>query len=1084
MLHFILGTDWKANRDEVLKRISEDVRHGLGGRILMVPELISHDMERRLAATAGDTASRYAEVLSFTRLARRVSESVGSAAMECLDDGGRVVAMAAASRLLHSKLKAYASVESKPEFLTELVDAVDEFKRCCITSSDLLSASKQTEGSLAQKLEELSMILETYDGLCQQGKRDPRDQMTWLLEELEEGDYGKDHVFYIDGFPDLTRQHLEILKHLIQMSPSVTVSINCDRVDSKAMAFEKGGSTAAEILHYAQKMEIPFEIHVVKPYDTKLQTVREHLFQGAIDTTASAHLRVYRADSAFQECEIAAEQIMELVHSGARYRDIGVVCTDMSVYESAIRMIFSRCHIPVYQSGTQDILQKNVISVVLSALDAALGGLEQKDVLRYLKSVLSPLPLSTCDLLENYAIQWGISGSRWLQPFVNHPDGLGKNWTEEDKERLQFLNEARATALNPLSDLRDGFRNAVNLQQQVQTLYTFLEQVEFPQKLEQLSNSFEAAGDLRNAQILNQLWEILLTALEQMYDVLGQTVWEPEVFIRLFTLLLSQYDVGTIPPVLDSVTAGPVSAMRCQQVKHLILLGAQEGNLPGYGGSKGVLTDQERVTLREMGVPLTGGAMDGLQAEFAEIYGVFCGADETITVTYPSGQPSFVLRRLAQMAQGEREAPVCLGASQASAREAGAYLAKWEDSAAAEKLGVFEAFSEIQRKKAHRLGKISEAAIRKLYGNQLNLSASQIDRQGECRLSYFLQYGLKAKERKEITVDPAEFGTYVHAVLEQMAKKVMQLGGFHQVSLKKTLEIAESCAQEYAQERFREIQSPRLNYLFHRNDRELNMVIEELWDEMSKSHFVPQSFELGFGDHEAMPAISLSGEKMKAKLRGYVDRVDVWQEGKQNYFRVVDYKTGKKDFDYCDIFNGIGLQMLLYLFALEQAGEEILGEHPTPAGVQYFPARAPILSADGSMTQEEAEKAREKEWKRKGILLRDEAVLEAMDTDGSFEKMSCKRKKDGTLDGDLADREQLRQLKTYLMNYLKKMIDEIASGNVDPNPYTRGTSHNACTYCAYREVCHADSVAGRRNYKAMTDKKFWEEIGKELKNDG
>ncbi len=1084
MLHFILGTDWKANRDEVLKRISEDVRQGLGGRILMVPELISHDMERRLAAAAGDTASRYAEVLSFTRLARRVSESVGSAAMECLDDGGRVVAMAAASRLLHSKLKAYASVESKPEFLTELVDAVDEFKRCCITSSDLLSASKQTEGSLAQKLEELSLILETYDGLCQQGKRDPRDQMTWLLEELEEGDYGKNHVFYIDGFPDLTRQHLEILKHLILTSPSVTVSINCDRVDSRAMAFEKGGSTAAEILHYAQKMDIPVEIHMVKPYDTKLQTVREHLFQGPIDTSAAQQLQVYRADSAFQECEIAAERILELVHNGARYRDIGVVCTDMSVYESAIRMIFSRCHIPVYQSGTQDILQKNVISVVLSALDAALGGLEQKDVLRYLKSVLSPLPLSTCDLLEEYVIQWGISGNRWLQPFINHPDGLGKDWTEEDKQRLQFLNEARETALNPLSDLRDGFRTAANLQQQVRTLYDFLERVEFPQKLEQLANSFEAAGDLRNAQILNQLWEILLTALEQMYDVLGQTVWEPEVFIRLFTLLLSQYDVGTIPPVLDAVTAGPVSAMRCQQVKHLILLGAQEGNLPGYGGSKGVLTDQERVTLREMGVPLTGGAMEGLQAEFAEIYGVFCGADQTITVTYPSGQPSFVLRRLAQMAQGEEAAPVCLGAAQASVREAGAYLAKWEDADAAEKLGVSDAFLEIQRKKSHCLGKISESSIQKLYGNHLNLSASQIDRQAECRLSYFLQYGLKAKERKEITVDPAEFGTYVHAVLEQMAKKVMQLGGFHQVSLEKTLEIAANCAREYAGERFQEIQSARLNYLFHRNDRELNMVIEELWNEMSKSHFVPQSFELGFGDHEDMPAISLPGDKMNAKLRGYVDRVDVWQEGKQNYFRVVDYKTGKKDFDYCDIFNGIGLQMLLYLFALEQEGEEILGEHPAPAGVQYFPARAPILTADGSMTQEEAEKNREKEWKRKGILLRDEAVLEAMDTDGEFGKMSCKRKKDGTLEGDLADREQLRQLKAYLMKYLKKMIDEIASGNVDPNPYTRGTSHNACTYCAYQAVCHADSVAGRRNYKAMTDKKFWEEIGKELKNDG
>ena len=58
MLELLIGTDWTANRDEILNRIACDVADGLGGRILMVPELISHDMERRLCATAGDTASR------------------------------------------------------------------------------------------------------------------------------------------------------------------------------------------------------------------------------------------------------------------------------------------------------------------------------------------------------------------------------------------------------------------------------------------------------------------------------------------------------------------------------------------------------------------------------------------------------------------------------------------------------------------------------------------------------------------------------------------------------------------------------------------------------------------------------------------------------------------------------------------------------------------------------------------------------------------------------------------------------------------------------------------------------------------
>ena len=143
MLRLLLSKDWIAVRKEILGRIAADVEAQRGGRILMVPELISHDTERRLCAAAGDTASRFAEVLSFTRLARRVAESAGCAAPGCMDNGGRVVAMAAAARQLHSRLKAYAAVETKPEFLAELVDAVD-------VPTESLTAALQQMGAAAE----------------------------------------------------------------------------------------------------------------------------------------------------------------------------------------------------------------------------------------------------------------------------------------------------------------------------------------------------------------------------------------------------------------------------------------------------------------------------------------------------------------------------------------------------------------------------------------------------------------------------------------------------------------------------------------------------------------------------------------------------------------------------------------------------------------------------------------------------------------------------------------------------------------------------------------------------------------------
>ena len=93
-------------------------------------------------------------------------------------------------------------------------------------------------------------------------------------------------------------------------------------------------------------------------------------------------------------------------------------------------------------------------------------------------------------------------------------------------------------------------------------------------------------------------------------------------------------------------------------------------------------------------------------------------------------------------------------------------------------------------------------------------------------------------------------------------------------------------------------------------------------------------------------------------------------------------------------------------------------------------------------------------------------------------------RKDGTMVGDLADRDQLKLLKAYIFKVLGRMVDEIASGNVEPNPYTRGTSHSACAFCPYGTICHQEAVEGRRNYKAMNAQRFWDEIGKEMDRHG
>ncbi len=1081
MLKLLIGKDWLANRDEIFRRIAQDVRNHRGNRILLVPELISHESERLLCSSAGDTSSRYAEVLSFTRLVRRVSDYVGTAVYPCLDNGGRIVAMAAVSRQLSSRLKAYAAVETKPEFLNSLMDAVDEFKRCCITPQDLFKASQSLEGSLAQKLEELSLIMEGYDSLCIRGKRDPRDQMTWLLEQLEDCSFAEEHTFYIDGFPDFTRQNMAILEHLVKSNTEITISLNCDQVGSGLLAFEKAGHTAQELFQIAKRADIEVSVEVIPERQDSLKEMREKLFQGILSKSlAEPVLQTIRCDSPFEECMSAVHRILELVQKGCRYRDISVVCADLDIYKPFMTMLFHRYNIPFYCSGTEPILQQSVISTVLLALDAAQSGFDSKCMLRYLRSALSPLDPDLCDMLEKYVIQWGIRGQKWTQHWEKHPEGLGYPWEDSHRNYLAMLNEARNLTVTPLMRLREGFRSALNVQDQVASIYQFLSDIHLDGRLDALAQEMDASGDNQSAQVLNQLWEILLSALEQLYDVLGQTHWDGEHFTRLFRLLLSQYDVGTIPPVLDAVQMGSVSAMRCNQQKHLILLGAEEGKLPGYNGSAGILTDQERVALREMGVPLTGGAMEGIQAEFAEIYGVFAGATETVGIFFSGDQPSYLFRRLSVLSAGMKEADHTPGCTLADSFEAGAYLAQRNAAKEAASLGILREYQEVQMRKKHSLGSVEKEQIGNLYGKTLNLSASQIDRFAECRLSYFLKYGLRAKECKEITVDPAEFGTYVHAVLENTARCVQEMGGFHKVTLTETLDIAHRFSEEYAAERFSQLDSERMIYLFRRNIQELDMVVEELWQELKDAEFEPVGFEVNFGSADGLPPIGIPNKSMHALLRGFIDRVDVWHTAGSSYYRVVDYKTGKKDFDYCDVFNGVGLQMLLYLFALRNSGDISLGNHPVPAGVQYFPARAPYLPAEGMLDNDAAEKERRPQWRRKGLLLQDEAVLQAMEPGEHPVRMCYTVRKDGSYTGDLADRDQLKLLERYVFYILGRMVEEIASGNVEPNPYTRGSSHNACAYCPYGSICHEATVSGRRNYKTMSAQRFWDEIGKEM----
>ena len=196
----------------------------------------------------------------------------------------------------------------------------------------------------------------------------------------------------------------------------------------------------------------------------------------------------------------------------------------------------------------------------------------------------------------------------------------------------------------------------------------------------------------------------------------------------------------------------------------------------------------------------------------------------------------------------------------------------------------------------------------------------------------------------------------------------------------------------------------------------------------------------------------------------------------------MDYKTGHRDFDYTDLLTGLGLQMLLYLFALEENGAREFGGPVKPAGVLYFPARCNLLTLPQPPSPDELAAVRQKDLRRQGLLLDDEALLQAMEpAEGTPRYLPYSVKKDGR-SGDLASPAQLVLLRQHVRRLLAGMTDELFAGKITANPYSRGAT-GACTYCDYAPICHPDPSQLRR-LQATGAAEFWARLAKEEEEHG
>ena len=1104
MLRLILGRARSGKTARCCAEIRDLVSAETGGNVLLVPEQYSHEAERELLGWCGDRLSLYAEVLSFKRLAARVEAETGGWPRP-LDQGGRVLALARALAVTETRLRQYGAARRSMALQSALLSAIDELKSAGIAPGELETTAEllRAEGEpLADKLADLALLYEAFEAIVAQSGLDPMERLNILAERVGESSFAR-FRYWVDGFTDFTGQELRVLEALLRAGAELTVCLGTESLEERLDIFEPSRRAALRLRRMAEELgqDCALEPLPGRTGEEPMTVLERELFSftpGVHDSLG--RVRLVQGMGAAEECEAAARRCLELVRAdGCRWRDIAVAARDFERYRAPLESVFARYGVPLYQARRSDLLTKPLPALILGAYAVVCRGWEQEDVLAYCKTGLAGLDRSECDAVEDYAFLWSLRGSAWSEDrdWSLHPGGFGLDFDEAAEERLRALNALRRRLTGPLRLLARRGRAAEDALGQACALADFFEALELPALLEARAAELEALGLSQEAGEYEQLWAIVAGALEQSAAILGDAPMGMEDFGELYALVLSAYDVGTIPLSLDKVTAGDMERMRRRHLRHLIVLGCDSESLPRTETPAGIFSDRDREALSAAGLDVGDAAEGRLRREFALIYQCLSLPEESIQLSWHSGgeegrgSPSFLARRCGELfgLSPERvDLPECRSWAPGPAYD----LAAMAGSPAAAPLHRaarrwFEAQGETERLRRLEYaaslgrGRLSRRAVRALYGETPRLSASRVESLSECAFGFFLRYGLSAKPRQSAEFRAPEKGSFLHYVLEHVARELKEShGGFRDAQPAVVEELTERWVAQYVHDRlwdFRE-KSPRFIHLFRRLSADVKAIVTDMVRELSRGDFVPLDFELDFGDRSQFPPLKLGEGADTLVLAGIADRVDGWEQDGTLYLRVVDYKTGKKKFSLSDVWYGMGLQMLLYLFALEREGAERYGKPVAPAGVLYVPARDEIVGADTRLTPEALLAEKAKKLRRSGLLLAQPEVLEAMERGEEKRYLPVRFNKPDP--EALADAAQLGRLARHVDRSLRDLAATLRRGGIEADPWFRSQTENACRFCDYREACLYDETRDAARWlRPMNAGEVWEKLAEE-----
>ncbi len=1076
--------------EEIVRRVEEDTR----AIVLLVPEQVSFETERALLRRLGAARARMVQVLSFTRLAETVARECGGMTGKVIDKVTRTLLMSRALEQMQDRLVLYRRHAARADYVQAVLNVMAECKQYAVTPRRLTEAAASLgEGTLHQKLDELSCIMGAYEALVADSYLDPADALARLAEQLPQSRFGEGAVLLVDGFIGFTEQEMRVLTILMRRAVRTVVTLCTDTMDTRDeyALFAPVASTAARFVQIArdQGVKVAAPLYLTSNHRAKNEALRL-LELGCFSAEHTVHEEETEAVSVcahadrYAECRAVAREIRRLMREeGVRCRDMAVVARNMADYNGILDVALERADIPFFMDRRENVYTEPLMALMQGALSCAADGFSAEQVLRVMKTGLLGFSPSSVARVENYLFVWNLNGQRLREEWTANPDGM-EEMKEKSRVQLAHLNRLRRRLITPLEHLGYSLHKKTTGQVFARAMYRYLEEAQVARLVRLQAKRLRVAGDSAAAQRMETMWDLLMGILDRFGTALGTVELSASRFQELFSLALATLDRGTIPQGLDAVQVGSAERVRLSSPRAVWILGANEGVFPAYPDTGGLITDRERTALSEVGVMLSETGDKQAVEERLCAYLAVAAPTERLYVSYIESAGGATLPPSALVAEVEACVPhraqrVTLVPE--TDDEAFRTLAEQFGTFTSERAALYTHFAKHPRYMA-RLHAMERAVVRapmvfdsekaagEFFGKDMTLSASQVETYHQCRFRYFCQYGLRVRPLRQAELGSLEFGNLAHFVMETVLKRYVALG-FETITRDTVNEDTAAAVTLYVDTVMggTEDKSARFIAQTKRLSRTVQALLWHVVQELRQSRFVPTAYELPIGMEDGVTATVLTlPDGTTVRAIGKIDRVDVYRAGGTAYVRVVDYKTGAKNFRLDEVIEGINLQMLLYLFSLWDNADDRFGGHAAPAGVLYLPAKLPVVAVAAGDSEESRARERLKAMQMNGLLLNDPEVICAMEAEGQGLFIPAKLKADGTPDSRsaVATLAQFGQLKKRAEALLCEMAATLRRGDVAAYP-AASERLNACAFCDYAAVCgheEGDAVREIRTY--------------------